>query len=135
MYSQLCCTTLCHFSGNFIILSSFLSFWAKNCSRRSLQSSRKLKFFPLREFCKNQNKWTFEGVMSDEYGGWIRTSSQAVIVFAWASKKYVVLHYHLRFVHFLLTNFRPFSLSAACSWSNWQQYLLELIVWFFRSSS
>ena len=31
---------------------------------------------------------------------------------------------------FLLTNSGYFSLSAAYSWSNWEQYLLELIVWF-----
>ena len=33
IYSPFCSTTFCHFSGNFIILSSqnFLSFWTKNC--------------------------------------------------------------------------------------------------------
>ena len=29
-------------------------------------------------------------------------------------------------MHFLLTNSRRFSSSAAFSWSNWEQYLLEL---------
>ena len=33
-------------------------------------------------------------------------------------------------MRFLLTNSGCFLLSAAFSWSNWEQYLLELIVWF-----
>ena len=33
-----------------------------------------LKFFPLREFCKDQNKWKFEGTMSGEYSRWIGAS-------------------------------------------------------------
>ena len=33
-------------------------------------------------------------------------------------------------MRFLLTNSGCFSSSAAFSWSNWEQYLLELIVWF-----
>ena len=76
MYSHFCSTTFCHFSGNFIIPSSqnFLSFWQKNCSRCLLQSSRELKFFPLRESCKDRNKWKSEGAVSGEYGGWIRIS-------------------------------------------------------------
>ena len=76
MYSPFCSTTFCHFSGNFIMLSSqsFLSFWAKSCSRCLLQSSRELTFFPLREFCKDLNKWKPKGAMSDEYSRWIRTS-------------------------------------------------------------
>ena len=49
-YSPFCSTTFCYFSGNFVIPPSlnFLSFWAKNCSRYLLQSSRELKFFPWR---------------------------------------------------------------------------------------
>ena len=76
MYSSFCSTTFCHFSGNFKIPSSqnFLSFQSKNCSRYLLQSSRELKFFPLRGFCKDRNKWKSKGAMSGEYGGRIRTS-------------------------------------------------------------
>ena len=46
-HSPFCSTTLWHFSGNFIIPSSqnFLSFWARNCFRCFLQSSRELKIF------------------------------------------------------------------------------------------
>ena len=74
--SLLCSNTFCHFSDNFVISSSqnFISFWTKNCSRLYLlQSSRELKCFLLREFCKDRNKWTSEVAMSGEYGGWIRT--------------------------------------------------------------
>ena len=75
-YSPFCSTTFCHFSGNFIIPYSqnFLSFWAKNCFRCLLQSYRELKIFPLREFCKDWDKWKSESAMSGEYGRWIRTS-------------------------------------------------------------
>ena len=95
-YSASCSTTFCHFSDNFIIPSSqnLLSFWAKNCSRCLLQSSRELKFFPLRGFCKDWNKWKSEGAMSGEYDRWIRTSQPScVTVFAWSSKKHAVLCY------------------------------------------
>ena len=36
---------------------------------------------------------------------------------------------------FLLTNSGRFVSSAAFSWSNWEQYLLELIVWFSGRTS
>ena len=35
----------------------------------------------------------------------------------------------------MLTNSRHFSWRAALSWSHWEQYLLDLIVWFSRRSS
>ena len=53
--------------------------------------------------------------------------SQAVTVFAWSSKKHVLLHYPDGRLCVLLTNSRSFSSSAAFSWSNWEQYLLELV--------
>ena len=80
---------------------------------------------PLREFCKDQNKRKSEGTMAGEYGGRIRTSSQSVTVFAQSSKKHVVLHYLMETMHFLLTNSGHSSSSAALSWSNQEQYLLE----------
>jgi len=46
-----------------------------------------LKFFPLREFCKDQNKWTFEGAMSGETEDESELPRQAVTVFAWSSKE------------------------------------------------
>ena len=53
--------------------------------------------------------------------------SQAVTVLAWSSKKHAVLHYPdgRLCMHLLLTNSGRFSSSAAFSWSNWEQYLLE----------
>ena len=136
-YSPFCSTTFCHFSGNFIIPSSqnFLSFWAKNCSRCLLQYSRELKFFPLREFCKDQNKWKSEGAMSGEYSGWIRTSQPSCNSFCLVIKETcgLVLSWW-KSMRFLLTNSGRFSLSAF-SWSNWEQFLLELIVWFSGRSS
>ena len=137
MYSPSYSTTFCHFSGNLIIPSSQnLSFWAKNCSRCLLQSSRELKYFPLREFCKDQNKWKSEGTMSGEYSRWIRTSQPRCNSFCLVIKETcALLLTWWKIMHFLLTNSGLFSLSAAFSWSNWEQYLLELIVWFSGRSS
>ena len=72
---------------------NFLSLWAKNCSSCLLQSSRELKFFLLKEFCKDRNKWKSKGAMSGEHGGWIRTSLPRCNNFAWSSKKRVILRY------------------------------------------
>ena len=123
------------FQAPSIIPSSqnFLYFWAKNCSRYPLQSSRELKFFPLRKFCKDQNKWTFEGVMSGECGGWIRTS-QTVTVFAWSSKKHAVFHYpdgRLCILHWLILDaFYWVVFSVGLNGS-----ILGLITWFSGRSS
>ena len=137
-YSPFCSTTICHFAGNFIILSSqnFFSFWAKNCSRCLLQSFRELKLFPLREFCKDRNKWKSEGAMSGEYGRWIRTSQPRCNSFCIVIKEIcgLVLSWW-KIIRFLLTDSGCFSSSAAFSWSNWEQYLLELIIWLSRRSS
>ena len=59
--------------------------------------------------------------------------SQAVIVFAWSSKKHMLLHYpdwRLCIFCWLIQD----NASAAFSWSNWM-YLLELIIWFSGRSS
>ena len=120
-YSSFCSTTFCHFSGNFIIPSSqnFLSFWAKNCSRWLLQSSRELKVFPLRQFCKDLNKWKSEGAMSGEYGGWIRTFQPSRNSFCLVIKETCGLALSWwKIMRFLLTNSGCFSSSAAFSWSN-----------------
>ena len=89
MCLSFCSAKFCHFSGNCIIASSqnFLSFWAKNCSRCLLQSFRKLKFFPLREFCKDHNKWKSKGAMSGESDRWIRTSQLSCNSFCLVIKK------------------------------------------------
>ena len=138
MYSPFCSTTFCHFSGNFVIPSSqnYLSFWAKNWSRCLLQSFRELKFSPLREYCKDRNKWISEGAMSDEYGGWIRTSQLSCNSFCLVIKETCSLALSWwKSMRFLLTNSGRFSSSAVFTWSNWEQYLLELIIWFSGRSS
>ena len=137
-HSPFCSTTFCHFSGNFTIPSSpnFLPFWAKNCFRCLLQSSRKMKLLPLREFCKARNKWKSEGAMSGEYSRWIRTSQPSCNRFCVVIKETCSLALSWwKIMRFLLTDSRCFSSSAAFSWSKWKQYLLELIVWFSRRSS
>ena len=95
MYSSFCSTTFCHFSGNLIILSCQNIFFLKQ--RTILGAfysfSQNWNFFPLKEFCKDWNKWTSESAMSDEYGEWIRTSQPSCNSFAWSSKKHVVLNY------------------------------------------
>ena len=117
LYSPFCSTTFCHFSGNFIIPSSqnFLSFWAKNCSRE--QSSRELKFFPLREFCKEQNKleirrynvwWILR--MNQNFPARLVIRETCGLSLSW-----------WKIMHFLLTNSGCFSSSAAFIWSNWEQ--------------
>ena len=132
-YSSFCSITFCHFPGNFIISSSqnILYFWVKNCFRCLLQSSKELKFFPLGEFCKDQNKWTSKGAMSGEYGRWIRTYQPSCNnSFCLVIKETCGLALSWgRIMRFLLTNSGCFSSSAAFSWSNWEKYL-ELTVWF-----
>ena len=111
---------------------NILSFWAKNYSRCLLQSSREWKFFPLREFYKDQNKRKSEGAMSGEYGGWIRTSQPSSNSFCLSSKKHVVLRYPngrlYLFCWLILDAFHQSS--ATFNWSKWEQYLLELITCF-----
>ena len=138
MYWPFCFTAFWYFSGNFIIPSSqnSLSFWAKNCSRCLLQSPKELKVFQLREFCKDQDKCKYEGSMSDEYGRWIRTSQPSWKSFCLVTKETCDLALSCwKIMHFLLTNSGHFSSRATFNWSNWEQCLLELIVWFSRRSS
>ena len=70
VYSLFRSTTFCHFPGNFIIPFSqnlLFYFLTKNCSRCLLQSSREKKFFPLREFCRDQNKRISEDTAFGKY--------------------------------------------------------------------
>ena len=133
-----CSTTFCHLLGNFMIPSSqnFLFFWAKNCSRCLLQYSRELKYFPLREFYKDKNKWKSNGAMPGEYSRWIGTSQTSTNSFCLVIKGACGLALSWwKITCFLLTNSGCFPSSAAFSWTNWKQFLLELIVWFSRRSS
>ena len=125
------------FSGSFITLysQSILSFWAKNCSMCVLESSRELKFLPLRELCKDWNKWKSKGAMSSEYSRWIRTSQPRCKSLCLVTKETCSLALPWgKIMCFLLTNSGHFSSSAAFSWSYWEQYLSELINWFSGGS-
>ena len=138
IYSSFCSSSYCHFSGKLIIytLPKLLSLWAKNCSQSLLQCSRELNVFPMREFCKYWNKWTSEGAVTGEYSEWIRTSQPSYNSFCLVVRETcgLVLSWW-KIMCFLLTNSRRFSLSDALSWSHWEQYLLEWIVWFSGRSS
>ena len=69
--------------------------------------------------------------MPGEYVGWIRTSQTSCNSICLVIKETCGLALSWwKITCFLLTNSGCFSLSAAFSWSNWEQYLLELIVWF-----
>ena len=95
-----------------------------------------LNFFPLREFCKDQNKWKSKGTMSGEYIGWIRTSQPSSSSFCLVMREICgLLLSWWKIMCFLLTDAGHFLLRAAFSWSNWEQYLLELIVRFLTRSS
>ena len=111
------------------IFLKHIIFWVKNVSMYFSQSSRKLKYFPLRSFRKTKinghPKVQNLVNMADES----ELLGQAVTIFAWSSKKHALFWWKM--MHFLLTNSWWFSLSAvsaAFSWPNWEQYLLELIV-------
>ena len=136
MYLPFCSTIFCQFSGNFIILpKTFCLFEQRTVPSAFCSLPGNWNFIPFREFFKEQNKWTSEGAMSGEYGRGIRTASQAVTVFSCSSKKYSFVVSWWKIINLLLTNPRYFSQSAAFSWSNWEHYLLKLIVWFSGSSS
>ena len=69
--------------------------------------------------------------MFGEHSGWIRTSQSRCDSFIPVIKEKCGLYLSWwKIMHFQLTNFGYFSLSAALNWSNWEQYLLELIIWF-----
>ena len=73
-----------------------------------------LKFFPLREFCKDQNKWKFEGTMSGEYSRWIGASKPRYNSFSLVIKASLPFWVFLMEDYgFLFTNFGRFSTSAA----------------------
>ena len=72
MYSPFCFPTFYRLSGKFIIPSSqFLKiFLNKELVQVPFSVFKGIEiFFPLKEFCKNQNKWKSKGKMSGEYGG------------------------------------------------------------------
>ena len=85
------------------IFPKFLSFWAKNPSRYLLYSSRELKFFAISKFCKDKNKWKSEGVTSNKYGRWIRTSQTSCNSFCMIIKEtWGLLLSWWKIMHYLL---------------------------------
>ena len=95
-----------------------------------------IDIFSIREFCEDWNKWKSKSAMSGEYSRWIRTSQPSCNSFSLVIQETCGLALSWwKMMRFLLTNFGCFSLSAAFSWSNWEQYLLELILWFSGKSS
>ena len=65
--------------------------------------------------------------MSGEYSRWNRTSQSSSNSFCLVIKETCGLSWW-KIMHFLFTNSGCFSSSAAFGWSNWEQYLLELIL-------
>ena len=95
-----------------------------------------IEIFPLREFCEDWNKWKSKGAMSGDYSRWIRTSQPSCNSFCLVIKESCSLALSWwKIMCFLLSNSGHFSSSAVFSWSNWEQYSLELIVWFSGRSS
>ena len=97
-----------------------------------------VKCFPLREFCKNQINRNPKiqclvntVVESDMTVSQSRCDSFIPVI----KEKCGLSPSWWKIMHFQLPNSGYFSLSAAFSWSNWEQYLLELIVWFSGKSS
>ena len=72
------------------------------------------------EFCKDQNKWIFEGTKVGEYNRWIRTFQTSYNSFCLVIKetKSLALSWW-RIMCFLLTDSGHFSSSTAFSWPNW----------------
>ena len=69
--------------------------------------------------------------MSDDYSGWIRISQPSCNSSCLVIRETCGLTLSWwKILHFMLTNSRRFSSSAAFSWFKWEKYLLELIIWF-----
>ena len=58
---------------NFIFPKLFI-FLSKELFQAPFTAFQGVEIFPLREVCKDWNKWKSNGAMSGEYGAWIRTS-------------------------------------------------------------
>ena len=100
-------------------------------------SLQRKNFFPIREFCKDRNKWKFEGAMFGEYGGWIGTSQTSSHSFCLVITHQRNVRSELSWwkrVSFLLINSGCSSHSAAFGWSNREECLLELTLWSSRWS-
>ena len=130
VYSQFCSTTFCRFFffrqlHNSIFPKLFI-FLGKELLQVSFMVFQGIEIFPLREFCKDQNKWNLKlqcpVIVVDES----ELPSQAVTVFASSSKKHGLELFWCKIMRFLLTNSRCFLSSAAFSLFNWEQVLVRI---------
>ena len=137
VYSQFCSTTFCHFfqaASNSIFPKLFI-FLSKELLQMSFMVFQGIEIFPLREFCKDQNKWKSEGAMSGDCGGWIRTSQPSCNSFLPDHQRNVVLSYpdaRLSIFSWLIPDAFCLVLPSVCLIGS--KYLLELIIWFSRRS-
>ena len=126
------------FFGQFYnsIVPKLFIFLSKKLFQVLLTIFQGIENFPLREFWKDWNKWKSEDAVSGKYGRWIRPSRPSCNRFCLVIREICSLALSWwKTMCFLLTNTSFFSLSAAFSWSNGEQCLLELIVLFSRRSS
>ena len=138
MYSPSCSTTFCHFSGNFIILSSKTFYlFEQRTFQVPFKVSQGIEIFSIKTFVKTEINGHPKIQCMVNIANESELPSQAVTDFAWSPRKrtYSLMVSGWEIIHFLLTNSKCFSSRATFSWFNWEQSLLELIVWFFRRSS
>ena len=69
------------------IFPKLFIFLSKKHSRCPLKSPRELKYFPLRQFFKERNKWTSKDTMYGEYSQRIRTSQPSCSSFCLITKE------------------------------------------------
>ena len=95
-------------------------------------SSVNWSFFHWENFVKTKINGTLKAQCLVNIVDKSELSSQVVTISAWLSEKHAVLHYPdgrpCMFCWLILDT----SLSTAFSWFNWEQYLLEFIIWLFR---
>ena len=142
MYSPFHSTSFCHFLGSFIFPSSqqLLSFFFFFLSKDLFQ-------VPFIVFQGIENVSHYENLIKSRINGNLKVQylvntvvesefpSQAVTVFAWSSKKYVALRYPDGRLNVFCNYSGWFSSRVAFRWYNWEQYVLELIIWFSRKNS
>ena len=85
-------------------------------------------FFPLREFCKDRNQWTSQVQYLVNIADESQLPIWAVTAFVQSLKSVSLVESWWKIIHFLLTYSGCFLLTAPFSWSNWEQYVLALLI-------